>query len=66
MTLHHSAPQWQKSSYSNSTGGECVEVASLATDRVGVRDSKRPWGQPVAVRAGTWSGFVAALRRESI
>ncbi|WP_019629235.1 DUF397 domain-containing protein [Actinomadura atramentaria] len=34
---------WRKSSYSDSAGGECVELADLATT-VGVRDSKNPHG----------------------
>ncbi|MBA8948828.1 hypothetical protein HNR61_000426 [Actinomadura namibiensis] len=32
---------WRKSSRSNDTGGECVEVADLGA-AVGVRDSKAP------------------------
>lgn len=34
-------PVWRKSSRSNTSGGECVEVARLsASGAVGVRDSK--------------------------
>ncbi|MGW8882932.1 DUF397 domain-containing protein, partial [Streptomyces mirabilis] len=34
-------PKWRKSSYSNGTGGECVETADLQST-VSVRDSKQP------------------------
>ncbi|GAA2588175.1 DUF397 domain-containing protein [Streptomyces roseoviolaceus] len=33
---------WRKSSYSGSTGGDCVEVADLGLPGVAVRDSKNP------------------------
>ncbi|MCL8010983.1 DUF397 domain-containing protein [Streptomyces sp. AS02] len=35
------AATWRKSSYSGTSGGECVEVADL-TPRIAVRDSKNP------------------------
>ena len=37
----HMTAQWRKSSHSSSTGGDCVELASL-DGKVGVRDSKAP------------------------
>ncbi|MFD4771088.1 DUF397 domain-containing protein [Streptomyces niveus] len=55
------APQWRKSSYSNGTGGECVEVAELA-GITAVRDSKVPAGPRIAIRHGAWVDFVGALR----
>ncbi|MFF2187425.1 DUF397 domain-containing protein [Streptomyces sp. NPDC058155] len=54
-------PQWRKSSYSNGTGGECVEVADLA-GITAVRDSKVPAGPRIAIRHAAWAGFVGALR----
>ncbi|WP_327367622.1 DUF397 domain-containing protein [Streptomyces sp. NBC_01217] len=54
-------PQWRKSSYSNGTGGECVEVADLQS-AVGVRDSKRPGGLHIAVCHSAWEQFVTSLR----
>lgn len=53
--------RWRKSSYSNGTGGECVEVADLGRS-VGVRDSTRLSGPHIAVRRSTWSEFVSSLR----
>ncbi|GAB3673983.1 hypothetical protein GCM10027589_43930 [Actinocorallia lasiicapitis] len=32
---------WRKSSYSNTTGGDCVEVAKIV-GTIGLRDSKTP------------------------
>ncbi|MFD6434951.1 DUF397 domain-containing protein [Streptomyces venezuelae] len=53
--------QWQKSSYSNGMGGECVEVARLPTDIV-VRDSKVPKRPCIILSARAWEGFIGAVR----
>ncbi|MCD0449373.1 DUF397 domain-containing protein [Actinocorallia sp. API 0066] len=42
-TMDLSSVTWRKSTYSGSTGGECVELADLAPV-VAVRDSKHPDG----------------------
>ncbi|MBL3670307.1 DUF397 domain-containing protein [Streptomyces sp. M2CJ-2] len=56
--------QWRKSSYSGSTGGECVEVADgCLAGTVPVRDSKNPSGPVITVDAGAWQAFVDGLRR---
>ncbi|MFC9822361.1 DUF397 domain-containing protein [Streptomyces erythrochromogenes] len=57
-----SAATWRKSSYSNGTGGECVEVADGLTGVVPVRDSKRPDGGVVMIGAAAWGPFVASLK----
>ncbi|MEU8352035.1 MULTISPECIES: DUF397 domain-containing protein [unclassified Streptomyces] len=50
---------WFKSSYSDSSGGECVEVAVRPDDAVCVRDSKRGDRGPVfRVGPGAWASFV--------
>ena len=36
--------RWVKSSLSNPTGGNCVEVAFLPDSRVAVRNSRQPGG----------------------
>ncbi|MFD4258510.1 DUF397 domain-containing protein [Streptomyces sp. NPDC058534] len=51
---------WFKSSYSNDSGGACVEVADLAGE-VGIRDSKDKGGSALVVPAGAWSWFVGAV-----
>lgn len=48
---------WFKSSYSNDTGGACVEVAVLA-GCVGVRDSKDEGGPVLVVPSAAWASFV--------
>jgi hypothetical protein len=52
--------QWRKSSYSTS-GQECVEVA-YGEQAVGLRDSKNPEGDRLAVSPRVWRGFLARLR----
>lgn len=54
--------QWRKSSYSNSDGGECVEVADGLTGIVPVRDSKNPEGPALLFRADAWVAFVGAVK----
>jgi hypothetical protein len=55
---------WRKSSYSDSGGGECVEVAA-SPRTVRVRDSKRPGGPVLALAAGSWGAFVGGLKRDA-
>ncbi|MET9377189.1 DUF397 domain-containing protein [Streptomyces sp. NPDC002992] len=60
-----STPLWFKSSYSNGSGGECVECARTGEDTL-VRDSKHPGGPVLAVGADAWQVFVeAAVLRTS-
>ena len=55
---------WCKSSYSNSYGGSCVEIAALSDAAgehdVAVRDSKDPRGPALTVTARQWHDFTAA------
>ncbi|WP_328554445.1 MULTISPECIES: DUF397 domain-containing protein [unclassified Streptomyces] len=53
------AARWRKSSYSGDTGGQCVEVAPLAT-HVALRDSKNPALGAFTVAAGAFAAFVGA------
>ncbi|MET7847283.1 DUF397 domain-containing protein [Streptomyces avermitilis] len=55
---------WRKSSYSNGSGGECVEVAADFPGIVPVRDSKSGQNGPVLLLTTTaWSAFVADVKR---
>ncbi|WP_073951942.1 DUF397 domain-containing protein [Streptomyces kebangsaanensis] len=55
--------QWRKSSYSGSTGGDCVEVAdNCPAGALPVRDSKNPSGPVVTVGTAAWQAFVDGLR----
>ena len=52
---------WRKSTYSNNSGGACVEVATA--DAVLIRDTTDNGHGPVLrVSAETWRTFTAALR----
>lgn len=57
-----SGAQWFKSSRSGGSKN-CVEVAFLPDNAVGVRDSKDPSGSALAFTAGEWSSFTAAVAR---
>ncbi|MEU6771873.1 DUF397 domain-containing protein [Streptomyces sp. NPDC046759] len=54
---------WFKSSYSDSEGGACIEVAFAP--RIHIRDSKNPTGPEIHLPAPAWSAFVSALRPEA-
>ncbi|MFE7114446.1 DUF397 domain-containing protein [Streptomyces sp. NPDC057654] len=70
MTTASTLPtRWQKSSYSSSNGGNCVEwaPATVATHGVvPVRDSKVPHGPTLAVSPDAWSAFVAFAARSDV
>ncbi|MEU8030503.1 DUF397 domain-containing protein [Streptomyces sp. NPDC049099] len=53
---------WRKSSYSNTDGGNCVEVADNLP-LVPVRDSKDTTRTPLLIGAGAWSAFVDGVKR---
>ncbi|WP_078970387.1 DUF397 domain-containing protein [Streptomyces natalensis] len=57
---------WIKSSYSSSSGGECVEFSRsfAVSGLVPVRDSKDPSGTALTISADAWSSFVSAVKRE--
>ncbi|MER6737255.1 DUF397 domain-containing protein [Streptomyces puniciscabiei] len=54
--------KWFKSSYSDSEGAACVEVAPTPTS-IHIRDSKTALtGPELQVPAPAWSAFIAALQ----
>ena len=53
--------RWYKSSYSNGTGGSCVEVAGLP-DGTLVRDTKDRTRPPLHCTAQAWHAFVQAVK----
>ena len=54
--------RWRKSSYSGTTGGNCVEVAQNLPGAVAVRDSKDPDGPKLAFGPDEWLAFTAGVR----
>ncbi|MFJ2743370.1 DUF397 domain-containing protein [Streptomyces sp. NPDC087440] len=61
-SLDLSTAVWRKSSYSNTDGGQCVEVADQFPGLVPVRDSKVSDGPALVFGAAAWSSFVAGVR----
>ncbi|WP_030563633.1 DUF397 domain-containing protein [Streptomyces aureocirculatus] len=69
MTSHEtdlSDAVWRRSSYSNGTGGECVEIAPNLPGTVPVRDSKVPDGPALVITAPAWVPFVTAVARREL
>ncbi|SFF01360.1 protein of unknown function [Actinacidiphila alni] len=54
---------WFKSTYSDNTGGDCVEGARLpGGGAMAVRDSKDPQGPALVFPAAAWKAFTGAVR----
>jgi Domain of unknown function (DUF397) len=60
MDVDPEGATWRKSSYSNGSGGECVEVADLPNGRA-VRDSKHREGPILVFTRATWRAFVQGI-----
>jgi hypothetical protein len=61
---------WRKSSYSNGTGGSCVEIAMLAgasgEQGIAIRDSKDPHGLALTFTTCRWRDFTAAIKSHDL
>ncbi|MFI6492126.1 DUF397 domain-containing protein [Streptomyces sp. NPDC050564] len=53
---------WFKSSYSGSSGDDCVEVATCPTT-IHIRDSKNTRGPQLALSPTAWTDFVEFAAR---
>ena len=60
--MSHNELAWRTSSYSGTQGGNCVEVAGLVGQFVGVRDSMNPKGAVLGFTQGEWDAFVGCVR----
>lgn len=56
---------WKKSSYS-AANGDCVEVARLANDSVGVRDSKNIAQPVLGFTHAAWQAFVGDIKADRL
>ncbi|MGW0787435.1 DUF397 domain-containing protein [Streptomyces sp. NPDC002911] len=56
------AAAWRKSSYSNTQGGDCVEVADGFPRALPVRDSKVPHGPTLMFGPDAWSAFIGEVK----
>ncbi|MEU5314518.1 DUF397 domain-containing protein [Streptomyces sp. NPDC021562] len=54
---------WRKSSYSNTDGGECLEVAVGIPAHIPVRDSKAPSYGTLLFAAPAWAAFVDGVKQ---
>jgi Domain of unknown function (DUF397) len=61
MDVELDSATWRKSSYSNGSGGNCVEVADLRSGQA-VRDSKHPEGPILVFTKGGWQAFVQGIQ----
>ncbi|PRX95550.1 DUF397 domain-containing protein [Allonocardiopsis opalescens] len=61
--MPESGPQYRKSSYSQPTGSDCVEVADGPPEPVRVRDSKNPAQPHLSFDRQAWSAFVAHVKQ---
>ncbi|OKJ00079.1 hypothetical protein AMK18_15490 [Streptomyces sp. CB01249] len=57
-----SSARWRRSSYSNTNGGECVEISDDFPGVIPVRDSKNPSGPSLVVNSAAWGDFVSSLK----
>ena len=58
---------WRKSSYSNGSGGSCVEIAVLTPTTgnepaIAIRDSKDQHGPALTFTARQWRDFATAIK----
>lgn len=53
---------WRKSSYSQPTQSDCVEVARVGSAKA-VRDSKNPEGDVLSLERDAWAAMVSQIKR---
>ncbi|MEX3107230.1 MULTISPECIES: DUF397 domain-containing protein [unclassified Streptomyces] len=57
-----STARWRRSSYSNTNGGNCVEITEDFPGIVPIRDSKDPGGPMLTVPTPVWDTFISSLK----
>lgn len=62
MDTDLSHAMWHKSTFSNGTGGNCVESMKLPDGGRAVRHSKDPDGPVLTFTPGEWDAFVAGVK----
>lgn len=61
---HLPSAKWHRSTHSDGSGGNCLEVVLSSTPHIPVRDSKNPLGPKLVFRAESWSLFIEELKRD--
>ena len=64
MDMDLDGATWRKSTYSNGSGGNCVEVADLPNGQA-VRDSKHPQGPILVFATDQWQTFLQSIKAAS-
>ncbi|PSK97052.1 uncharacterized protein DUF397 [Murinocardiopsis flavida] len=59
-----SKAEWHKSSYSDSTGGNCVEVRETPT-MADVRDTQNRGAGQLTFQAEEWTAFLGQVRTDA-
>ncbi|GAA1785064.1 hypothetical protein GCM10009735_15270 [Actinomadura chokoriensis] len=59
----HAVIEWRKSSRSNASGSECVEVAALA-DGCGIRDSKAPDAGHLTLTTAAFTQLLTRIKQD--
>ncbi|SET43925.1 DUF397 domain-containing protein [Nonomuraea wenchangensis] len=54
---------WRKATASGANGGDCIEVAPLSGDRVGIRDTESPEQAPYVVRGSVFRAWVDGAKK---
>jgi len=60
-TTDQESSHWRRSTYSDSSGGDCVEVADLSA-AVAVRDSKDPDGPKLVIGRDAFAALTRGIR----
>jgi len=61
MDVDVTGATWRKSTYSNGTGGNCVEIAAMPDGGRALRDSKNPDGPQLIFTPDEWRAFTEGL-----
>ncbi|GAA1521894.1 hypothetical protein GCM10009677_63670 [Sphaerisporangium rubeum] len=64
--LDLSTVEWRKSSRSQGTSNNCVEVAHLADGNRAVRDSKNPGGPALGLTLDGWRDFIGGIKHGEV
>jgi hypothetical protein len=56
------AATWRKSTYSNGSGGNCIEATTTPSGHPALRDSKDPIGPALLITASHWRTFLHAIK----
>jgi hypothetical protein len=56
---------WRKSTYSNGSGGDCVEAAMARDGSPALRDSKNPAGPALLFTHSQWHTFIHDIKRSN-